>query len=361
MEETIPCSHSRLIFTDSAARSLEGVLKETATTSLFVLADEHTCAAVAAPLIRAVPALSGAQVIVIPPGDDHKSLQSLSEVWQRLSVGGATRSAMMVNIGGGMITDLGGFAAATFKRGIRFVNVPTSLLAAVDASLGGKTGINFNGSKNEVGVFAEALAVVVDAGLFATLPHSELVSGYAELLKHALLHSPEALAEALAFDLSQPDFARLQQLLRESVLVKKRVVEEDPFERGLRKSLNLGHTAAHAFESLAMERGCPVPHGFAVGWGLIVDLVLSHLVLHFPSDTLRAVADYIACHYPAPSLKCADYPRLIELMRHDKKNRKAEAINFTLLSSVGHPEINFELEPDRITAALDILRDLLYI
>lgn len=361
MEETIPCSRSRLIFTDSASGALDGVLKAAAPASVFMLADSNTMTAVADSLLDSLPVSDGVRLIVVPPGDDNKSLQSLSYIWQQLSDGGATRSSLLVNVGGGMVTDIGGFAAATFKRGIRFVNIPTSLLAAVDASIGGKTGINFSGLKNEVGVFAEAEAVIVDASLFASLPHGELVSGYAELLKHALLQSCEALYGALSFDLSEPDFVRLQQLLRESILVKKRVVEADPFERGLRKALNLGHTAAHAFESLAMERGCPVPHGVAVAWGLIVDLVLSHLVLQLPADILRQVAAFIECHYPAPSFTCADYPRLISLMRHDKKNRSAEAINFTLLRAVGHPEINCEIAPDRISAAFDILRDLFHI
>lgn len=352
---------SMLIFSDSAVSALDDLVGSLDLSGVFVLADSNTASAVARPVMDAVPALAGAMLIVIPAGDNNKSLDSLAYIWRRLSEGGATRHSLLVNIGGGMITDIGGFAAATFKRGIRFVNVPTSLLGAVDASVGGKTGINFAGLKNEVGAFAEAKAVIVDAAVFRTLPHDQIVSGYAELLKHALLESPEALSETLAFDLDEIDFTRLQSLLRGSIGVKQRVVASDPLEIGVRKSLNLGHTPAHAFEALAMERNDMLSHGNAVAWGLVTDLVLSNLRLQFPANLLRHVAEFVDRYYPKPAITCADYPRLIELMRHDKKNRSAEHINFTLLRSPGKVEIDCKVPTEEIYTALDIMRDLLHI
>lgn len=352
---------SKLIFTTDPAAELDRIVKDYNPPSVFIIADSHTAPAVARPLMQQSGRLNDARLITISPGDHNKSLDQLAEVWQSLSAGGATRRSLIINIGGGVVTDLGGFAAATFKRGVRFVNVPTTLLAAVDAAVGGKTGINFAGLKNEVGAFAPADAVIVWAGSFATLPHMELCSGYAELLKHSLLESPASLRRALCFDLAEPDFDRLQELLEESVRVKERIVAADPFEKGLRKALNLGHTVAHAVESLAMERGNEIPHGIAVAFGLVTDLVLSNMQEGFDASTLNSVAAYVRTYFPLPAISCGDYDRLISLMSHDKKNASPDRINFTLLSAPGQPLIDREADPDQIRNALDIARDLLRI
>ena len=232
---------------------------------------------------------------------------------------------MVINVGGGVVTDMGGFAAATFKRGIRFINVPTTLLGAVDAAVGGKTGINFNGYKNEVGAFAEAYAVIVSTCYFGTLPADELLSGYAEMLKHGLISNREVYDRLLAYDITdQSQLPALLPLLRESIEVKRAIVREDPTERGIRRALNLGHTAGHSFESAAMESGRPVPHGYAVAWGLVVELILSHLRLGFPSDELHRFAAYIHRHYGARSIDCTANPTLLRFMHHQKKNRSTD-------------------------------------
>lgn len=240
---------------------------------------------------------------------------------------------------------------------MRFVNVPTTLLSAVDAAVGGKTGINFGGYKNEIGVFNEADAVVISTRFFPTLPAEELKSGYAEMLKHGLLESEAEFRSLLASDPGELSADDLLRLLERSVEVKRRIVEADPTEKGLRKALNLGHTAGHAFESLAMRRGRPVPHGYAVAWGCVVELVLSHLCEGFPSADLHLFAGYVRRNYGAPSITCSDYAELLELMSHDKKNSRGH-INFTLLRRPG--ELRLDVTPDEkeITAALDIFRDL---
>ena len=179
-------------------------------------------------------------MITIPAGDTAKDIESISKVWMELSTTGATRRSLMINLGGGMITDLGGFAAASFKRGINFINVPTSLLGAVDAAVGGKTGINFNGLKNEIGVFCPAYAVIISTEFFATLDNDNLLSGYAEMIKHGLISSNEIFNKLINYDIRSRDNIHLLSLLEESVNVKREVVEEDPFEKGLRKALNLG-------------------------------------------------------------------------------------------------------------------------
>lgn len=268
---------------------------------------------------------------------------------------------MVINIGGGVVTDMGAFAAATFKRGIRFVNVPTTLLAAVDASVGGKTGINFLQYKNEIGVFKEAMEVIISTKFFSTLPQEELLSGYAEMIKHALIGHPEALGKMLSV---APDKESLSSdaflaTLEESVAVKRRIVDEDPTEKGLRKALNFGHTAGHAFESFALRQGVPVPHGYAVAWGMVVELLISHIVLGFPTSAIYPVASFVKENYGAPRITCDDYPALLDIMGHDKKNHVPGEINFTLLRKPGEPVTDCHTEKGNITAALDLFRDLM--
>lgn len=339
-----------VLFTNNVSEALGEALQRLNPNRVFVLVDTHTARLV-------LPHMSlEARPIVIEAGDDHKSVEALMTVWHALQEGGATRSSVLVNVGGGMVTDLGGMAAATFKRGIRFVNVPTTLLGAVDAAVGGKTGVNFGGLKNEVGAFAMATDVVVSTRFFATLPPQELWSGYAEMLKHAMLTGEAPLRALLNFDPTQ-DPERLLDLLRDSVQVKRRIVEQDPLEKGLRKALNLGHTVGHAFESLALQRGKPIPHGYAVAWGLVVETVLSHMECGFPSLLLHELAGYVLSHYGTFAITCDDYPQLIALMRHDKKSERGE-INCSLLEECGQVRLNCSIEPETMETALDIYRDL---
>lgn len=348
-----------LSFTHNPAATLDTCLAENPPAGpVFVLTDTNTSRC-CLPLLSSSQWVSGATCINIPAGDGHKNLSTLSHIWSELTSHGATRASVLINVGGGMVTDIGAFAAATFKRGIRFINIPTTLLAAVDASTGGKTGINFHNLKNEIGVFAPAEQVIISPAFFATLPHEEVLSGYGEVLKHALLDSEPHLHRVLTFAMESATAESWASLVRESVAVKEKVVEADPTERGLRKSLNLGHTAAHAFETLAMERQSPVPHGVAVAWGLVTDLVLSRLHLGMPSEALYHVADFVRTCYPAPQFDCDDYPRLLEIMAHDKKNPTFSQINFTLLRAVGEVKLDCILKPADITGALDIMRDLL--
>ena len=295
-------------------------------------------------------------VITIPAGDEAKTLESLASVWTALSEGGATRHSLLVNLGGGMVTDLGGFAASTFKRGIPFINIPTTLLAMVDASVGGKTGINFCGLKNEIGVFRNAATVLLDTQFLRTLDRENLLSGYAEMLKHGLISTREELHALLRFDILQPDLAELQQMVARSVAVKENIVLQDPHEHGLRKALNLGHTVGHAFESLAMAKQRPVLHGYAVAWGLVCELYLSVKRLDFPRDIFYQMQAFVRDHYGRFPLDCREYDRLYELMTHDKKNT-AGVINFTLLGDVGDIRINQTASRDEVFDMLDFYRE----
>ena len=343
----IPCT---CIKTDLAQ-----LLQSLSYNGLFILTDSNT-QKYCLPLIQSLPEIQSAKQFSIPAGEESKNIESLSKVWEFLSQNGANRKSLLINLGGGMLTDLGGFAAASFKRGIRFINIPTTLLGAVDAAVGGKTGINFNGLKNEIGAFSPAIAVLIDSNFFKTLDTTQILSGYAEMLKHALFNSNEKLNELLKFDFDTIDYQRLNELLFESVLIKERIVNEDPTEQGIRKALNLGHTFGHAFESFSYELKQPVSHGYAVAWGLVCELYLSFVKLGFDKDVLSKVIRFIKDNYCVFPFDCKQYDRLFELMQHDKKNESA-TINFTLLKAAGEIEINQTADKKEIEEALDFYRD----
>ena len=346
----------RVVFTNQVGEALDRAVALAAPAGVAVLVDEHTGRLVLPRLDCETTRRTS--IITIPAGDDHKDVAQLQHVWRALQQAGATRRWMLVNVGGGMVTDLGGFAAATFKRGIPFVNVPTTVLGAVDAAVGGKTGVNFGGLKNEVGAFAPASTVIVSSCFFPTLPAQELRSGFAEMLKHALLASEEETRRLLAMDFDTLDQEAWLAALEQSVGVKQRIVEQDPHENGLRKALNLGHTVGHAFESTALRRGKPVPHGYAVAWGLVTELVTAHLRCGFGSELLHAVAHFVREHYGVFHITCDHYDDLLALMHHDKKSRHGE-INCSLLAACGDVRLDQAVSDDEMKTALDIYRDLM--
>lgn len=322
---------------------------------LFVLTDENTVAH-CFPLLKAVFSGHPAKEIVIPAGDSNKTIENVTRVWQVLTENGATRHSLLVNLGGGMVTDLGGFAAATFKRGIRYINIPTTLLGAVDAAVGGKTGVNFEGYKNEIGSFYPSDAVIITADFFRTLDRPAILSGYAEMIKHALIHSETDWKEILSHNFKDEDYSTLNDLVFRSVKIKEDIVEKDPYEQDIRKALNFGHTAGHAFESFAMTSGKPVPHGYAVAWGMIVELWMSHRICGFPKEKLTQTVRFIRDNYGAFTITCDDYETLFEITRHDKKNI-GQAINYTLLGDVGDIRINQTATKEQLFEAFDFYRD----
>ena len=346
----------KVVIAQDLEQSLEEAVKACEHDRMFILVDETTerCCL---PVVEGFGVLKGAQRIVIGATDTHKTLESLAHVWEELGKGGATRHSLLINIGGGMVTDLGGFAASTFKRGINYINIPTTLLAMVDASVGGKTGINFRGLKNEIGVFSNASTVILDTQFLKTLDAENIRSGYAEMLKHGLISNEKMWAELVNFELGSlnPDVSSLKRMLADSVSVKERIVTEDPTEQGIRKALNLGHTIGHAFESLALQRK-PVLHGYAVAWGLVCELYLSSIKTGFPTDKLHQTVGFIKAHYGKMTITCDDYPTLLELMKHDKKN-VADTINFTLLGGIGDIRINQTATKEEIYEALDFYRE----
>lgn len=344
-----------IILCENLEIDLEQLLNRHSYDKLFVLIDEHT-GRLCMSRLRYLSHLRDAVEITIGAGDTHKTPETLMNVWQALSENGASRHSLLLNVGGGMVTDLGGFAAATFKRGFAYINIPTTLLAMVDAAVGGKTGINFNGLKNEVGVFAPAAAVLIDAEFLRSLDAFNFFSGYAEMLKHGLISDTPHWAEILTFDIVQPDYSVLNPLIGKSVRIKEHFVTSDPYEQGIRKALNLGHTTGHAFESLALAENRPVLHGYAVAWGMVCELYLSRRLLGFPKDKMSQTVQFIKAHYGIFEFDCNSYERLYEYMKHDKKNKNG-VINFTLLSDIGEIKINQSADKEMIFEMLDFFRE----
>ena len=389
----------RVIISQNIEHDLAQAIAETEHDRVFVLTDDITqeCCL---PKVAALLTKHNATTITIRHDDTNKTLATLADVWTALQRGGATRHSLLVNLGGGMVTDLGGFAAATFKRGINFINIPTTLLAMVDAAVGGKTGINFGGLKNEVGAFANARYVIVNTCFLDTLDTANLCSGYAEMLKHSLISNAQMWAEHVNFDILQPDLAELQRMVAASIAVKERIVADDPHEHGIRKALNFGHTVGHALEEFSMQqpggavvsarllplaraRTAPTKqeaqkggavvstaptkptnqtptgallHGYAVAFGLIGELYISARKAGFPTARLHQTARFIRENYGAVVFTCDDYPTLLNLMRHDKKNT-SDTINFTLLHDIGDIRINQTATDEEIREALDFIRE----
>ena len=365
----------QIIISNDIEHDLATAVAESEHDRVFVLTDDttHECCL---PKVATLLAQYDAVPITIAHGDQHKTLAALGDVWTALQQGGATRHSLLINLGGGMITDLGGFAAATFKRGINFINIPTTLLAMVDAAVGGKTGINFGGLKNEIGAFADARFVIINTCFLDTLDAENLCSGYAEMLKHALISDERMWAEHVNFDLSQPNLAELQRMVAESIAVKERIVAEDPHEHGIRKALNFGHTIGHALEEFALQqaggavvsarllplaRARTAPkntllHGYAVAFGLIGELYMSARKADFPTERLHQMTRFIRENYAQTEFTCNDYPTLLNLMRHDKKNTSG-VINFTLLHNIGDIRINQTATDEEICEALDFIRE----
>ncbi len=295
--------------------------------------------------------------LTLPSGESNKNLDSVTKIWDFLSKNGADRKSLLINIGGGMLTDLAGFAASTFKRGIDFLNIPTTLLSQVDASVGGKTGINFNGLKNEIGTFKNPVAVIIDTEFLKTIDHINFLSGFAEMVKHGLIKNTDHLDELKSFNLENINYKSLLQIIQNSVNVKEFFVINDPTEKNIRKGLNFGHTAGHAFESLAMEQNRPVLHGFAVAWGMIAELYLSVKQCGFSETDCRDLTQWLLYIYGKFGIGENDFERLYELMTHDKKN-ESDRINFTLLAEPGKMKINQNCDKELIFEALNYYKNL---
>jgi 3-dehydroquinate synthase len=348
--------HSNIIFSQQIADELRKIVQKYPSGKVFLLTDQ-TASGFCLPLIQPVIDEFSIRHMAIPSGEENKNIQSVDLVWDFLSNNGADRKSLLINIGGGMLTDLGGFAASTFKRGLDFVNIPTTLLAQVDASLGGKTGFNFNGLKNEIGVFMEPNSVIINTNFLKTINHENFLSGYAEMLKHGLIKSMSHWDELLKFNMRNIDYNELQEIISHSVAIKEWHVLNDLREQHIRKALNFGHTIGHAFESYAMKTGRPILHGYAVVYGMIAELYLSVKQCGLGIVELNSISSWMIAKYGKFEIRESDFEALCQLMTHDKKN-EGNRINFTLIPEIGKVEINVDCPKELIVEALKYYQNL---
>ena len=325
MQRIIPLPNYSIFF--SSLENIRAWLASRSYTRIAVLVDENTrqhCW----PLLE--PFLDSPLLIEIPAGEAHKNLETCQYIWAQMLEGGLDRGSVLLNLGGGVVGDMGGFCAQTYMRGIDFVQIPTTLLAQVDASIGGKLGVDFQHYKNMVGLFADPEAVFIHLPFLETLPHRQLVSGYAEVVKHALI-GDAGLWEELQ---SQPDPATVDwdKILPRAIMVKKRIVEADPLEKGLRQVLNFGHTVGHAIETWGLSQGLDVLHGEAVAAGMIAEIRLSHQHAGLPEGEMNRIVTFLEKGFP--SIPIAPEVELWSIMRKDKKNRGGQ-IRMALLEAVG--------------------------
>ncbi|MCF7560763.1 3-dehydroquinate synthase [Sabulilitoribacter multivorans] len=337
--DSITANDSIIHFNDKCYVSINQHLKENNFSKIFILVDENTHQYCLPRFLERLETNVIIEIIEIESGEVNKTIETCVGVWNALSELDADRKSLMINIGGGVITDLGGFVACTFKRGIAYINVPTTLLSMVDASVGGKTGVDLGHLKNQIGVISNPNLVLIDTQFLDTLPKNQMRSGLAEMLKHGLISDENYWNKFKNMsDLSLND---LDDLIHQSVMIKKHVVEEDPFENGLRKTLNFGHTLGHAIESyfLSNDEKTTLLHGEAIVIGMILATYISTELTGFPKDTRDDIKNLLIGYYGKVIIEKSEHSTIIELLKYDKKNNHGN-INFVLLEAIGKPKID---------------------
>jgi len=311
------------------------------------LVDENTHQYCLPKFLSKLATNTNVEIIEIDSGEINKTIDTCVGVWNTLSELDADRKSLLINIGGGVITDLGGFVACTFKRGIAYINVPTTLLSMVDASVGGKTGVDLGALKNQIGVISNPNLVLIDTEYLNTLPQNQMRSGLAEMLKHGLITGEAYWNNFL--DLSKLSLNDLDRLIHESVMIKKHVVEQDPFENGLRKTLNFVHTLGHAIESyfLSHSEKTTLLHGEAIAVGMILECYISSKLLGFPKELVDDIKALFIGYYGKITLDTSDYAPIIELLKYDKKNSHG-SINFVLLEAIGKHKLDCTVDEELI-------------
>lgn len=306
---------------------------------VFVLVDDNTHQFCLPSLLKQCPSLSEAKILRIPPGEEYKTIETAARVWQELSDQGALRNSLLVCVGGGVVTDLGNFIAATFKRGIDCILLPTTLLGMVDAAIGGKSGMNLNGLKNQVGLVNMPRGIFLFPEFIESLPERQYISGFAEMIKHALISDRVHYSELLHSNMLKD--ADPNALIMHSANIKVGVVESDPHEMGRRKVLNLGHTIGHAIEAYSLQHDAePLLHGEAVAAGLVCEAFISMRFLGLPESDLQSIANFVNWHFPHYRLKPSACNDIIAIMLKDKKIDSPGKINFSLLQSIGKPIVD---------------------
>ncbi len=347
--KSISAGNCKVVFNEEGYYSINQYLNENKFSKIFVLVDENTAKLCLPLFLNNVSNKIKPHIIKIKAGENYKNIKTCSTIWDKLSENGADRKSLMINLGGGVITDLGGFVACTFKRGIKYINIPTSLLAMVDASVGGKTGVDLGSLKNQIGVINSGDLVLIDTIFLKTLPTNQFYSGISEMLKHGLITSDAYWHKMVNY---LEDKKNLDELIYESIQIKAKVVEKDPLENGLRKSLNYGHTIGHAIESYFLESDSKkdLLHGEAIAIGMVLSTYISFKKLRFPESKMNSIKKTILELFNKISFSNNDLELIIGLLKFDKKNSYGE-INFILLKDIGKTKVDCQVENDLILDA----------
>ncbi|MCI0921821.1 3-dehydroquinate synthase [Sphingobacterium rhinopitheci] len=337
------------VYFEEDLNSLESFIEERNYSQILVLVDINTNDNCLPVLQAAMPNLSNYDVIEVDPGEENKNIDFCIGVWKTMLDFGADRKAVMINLGGGVVTDMGGFAASTYKRGIDFIHIPTTLLAQVDASVGGKTGIDLDNVKNIIGTFTQPQAVFISTKFLATLDERQIASGFAEVIKHGLIQDKSLYELCKTVNLADIDAA----IIHRSVAIKNNVITQDPTEQGLRKILNFGHTIGHAVEGYSLFNDeNSLLHGEAIGIGMICEAWLSHKYCGLSEEELADICNTFMTLYSKYNYTKEQYPAFFELMKNDKKN-ESNKIGFALLNSIGDCTYNIYVSEEDIESALD--------
>lgn len=351
--KSISTNNATVFFNSEVYSELNNYIKTNKPSKIFILVDTNThdyC--LPKFLERLESGEINIEVMEMPNGEEHKTIDICTGVWEALSEYNADRKSILINLGGGVVTDLGGFVASTYMRGITYINIPTSLLAMVDASVGGKTGVDLGSLKNQIGVINEGEIVGVDTSFLDTLPQNEMVSGFAEMLKHGLIYD-KAYWNTLT-NLEKLDLSDLDQLIYDSIVIKNKVVTSDPKELGLRKILNFGHTLGHAIESYFLENAdkTPLLHGEAVAIGMLLETYLSTKICGLSNQELELITEGILKTFSKVEINKNDQKHIIDLLQYDKKNSHG-IVKFVLLEAIGEPKTDCIVSNALIEEAFD--------
>ncbi|MCQ9633353.1 3-dehydroquinate synthase [Chryseobacterium sp. WG23] len=334
---------------------LNEFLHEKSFSKIFILVDENTHEYCLPILLGNMETDLGFEILEIEAGEEMKNIQTANQLWEILTEMQADRKALVINLGGGVITDMGGFVASTYKRGIQFINIPTTLLSMCDASIGGKTGIDLMHYKNMVGTFAFPEQIFIFPKFLETLPFKELRSGFAEMLKHGLI-ADKAHWEQL-IQIHKLEVETVIPYIQTSMDIKQDVVEKDFHEKNIRKTLNFGHTIGHAVESLCLQQKNPILHGEAVAMGMICESHLAYLENLISKEDSQSIIENIQRYYPYLDISDFKDDDITALLMNDKKNTDSK-INFSLLSEIGACNYDYQCSQKNILKSLDFYRKL---
>jgi len=343
--QSIEANGYQIFFNETGYEKINTFISESMYSSIFILVDDHTNEYCLPKFLPNLATEIPIEIIEIEAGEEIKNITTCVEIWSILSELGADRKSLIVNLGGGVITDIGGFIASTFKRGIDFINVPTTLLGMVDASIGGKNGVDLGNLKNQIGVINVPQLLLIDTNFLETLSQREMRSGLAEMLKHGLIYDKNYWEQFL--DLSQIDFADFDALVYRSIEIKNEIVKQDPTENGIRKALNFGHTLGHGIESHFLNSETPLLHGEAIAIGMILESYVSKEKGLLSNEEYQQIKYIITNIYEKVTFNDDDIVSIQNLLIHDKKNEYGK-VQFALINGIGKIIINQSVENELI-------------